>query len=54
METMRSKREEQNKKKNKSGKKRVTKRDPLAPAFRDARVRKAESRTAETGDPSLP
>jgi hypothetical protein len=40
-------------KKNKSDKKRVSKRDPLAPAFRNARVREKESRTADTGDPSV-
>jgi hypothetical protein len=40
-------------KKERSEKKRVSKRDPLAPAFRNARVREKESRTADTGDPSV-
>jgi hypothetical protein len=40
-------------KKNSAGKKRVSKRDRLAPAFRNARVRAKESRTADTGDPSV-
>jgi hypothetical protein len=52
METMRPKKEEDGKKSG-SGRKRVSKRDPLAPAFRNARVREKESRTADTGDPSI-
>ncbi len=52
METMRPKTE--NNKKTKTDKKRVSKRDPLAPAFRSARVRKSDSRTNDTGDPSVP
>jgi hypothetical protein len=54
MDTTRPKTDDQNNKKTKSGKKRVSKRDPLAPAFRSARVRKGDSRTADTGDPSVP
>jgi hypothetical protein len=38
----------------KSDKKRVSKKDPLGPAFRSARVRKSDSRTSDTGDPSIP
>jgi hypothetical protein len=54
METTRPKTDDQNNKKSKSSKKRVSKRDPLEPAFRSARVRKSDSRTADTGDPSVP
>jgi hypothetical protein len=54
METTRTKTENHNNKKTKVGKKRVSKRDPLEPAFRSARVRKSDSRTADTGDPSVP
>jgi hypothetical protein len=54
METTRSKSENQNGKKTKSDKKRVSKKDPLGPAFRSARVRKSDSRTTDTGDPSIP
>jgi hypothetical protein len=54
METTRPKTGDQDNKKTKSGKKRVSKRDPLEPAFRSARVRKADSRTADTGNPSIP
>ena len=57
-DTMRPRKEEDSKKNgsDKSGrndKKRVSRRDPLAPAFRNARVREKESRTADTGDPSI-
>ena len=54
METTRRKSENQNDKKTKSDKKRVSKKDPLGPAFRSARVRKSDSRTSDTGDPSIP
>jgi hypothetical protein len=54
METTRPKTDDQNNKKTKSDKKRVSKKDPLGPAFRSARVRKSDSRTADTGDPSIP
>jgi hypothetical protein len=56
--TMQPRKEDESKKNssdksNRNDKKRVSKRDPLAPAFRDARVRQKESRTADTGDPSI-
>jgi hypothetical protein len=54
METTRTKTENQNNKKTKLGKKRVSKRDPLGPVFRSARVRKTDSRAAGTGDPFVP
>ena len=54
MENTRPRTDDQNNKKTKSGKKRVSKRDPLEPGFRSARVRKSDSRTADTGDPSIP
>ena len=54
METTRPKTDDQNNNKTKSGKKRVSKDDPLGPAFRSARVRKSDSRSADTGDPSVP
>jgi hypothetical protein len=57
-DTMRPRKEDDSKKdrsdkSDRNDKKRVSKRDPLAPAFRDARVREKESRTADTGDPSI-
>ena len=54
MEITRPKREGQENEKSKRGKKRIAKRDRSSPAFRDARARKAESRTNDTGDPSIP
>jgi len=54
MENMRLKSGDDSTKKARPAKKRVSKRNPLGPAFRSARVRKSESRTSDTGDPSVP
>jgi hypothetical protein len=53
METTRPKSENQNDKKTDRDKKRVSKKDPLGPAFRSARVLKSDSRTTDTRDPSV-